>query len=139
MCNQSHLERDVMNFLKAHEIRFEVQKTFEWLYSVRSMHLDFFLPDYGVAIECQGGQHFKSVDFYGGDAALQYTIERDTIKKQQCEKHGIRVLYYSDLGIEYPYYVIENLTILLKAIQDRGIITDTSMWADSQLSFNFDS
>lgn len=139
MCNQSHLERDVMNFLKAHEIRFEVQKTFEWLYSVRSMHLDFFLPDYGVAIECQGGQHFKSVDFYGGDAALQYTIERDTIKKQQCEKHGIRVLYYSDLGIEYPYYVIENLTILLKSIQDRGIITDTSMWADSQLSFNFDS
>lgn len=139
MCNQSHLERDVMNLLKVHKIRFEVQKTFKWLYSVRSMHLDFFLPDYGVAIECQGGQHFKSVDFYGGDAALQYTIERDTIKKQQCEKHGIRVLYYSDLGIEYPYYVIENLTVLLKAIQDRGIITDTSMWADSQLSFNFDS
>lgn len=138
MCNQSHLERNVMNLLKVHKIRFEVQKTFKWLYSVRSMHLDFFLPDYGVAIECQGGQHFRSVDFYGGDAALQYTIERDTIKKQQCEEHGIRMLYYSDLGIEYPYYVIEDLTVLLKAVQDGGVIKDSSMWADSQLSFNFD-
>lgn len=74
----------------------------------------------------------------GGDAALQYTIERDTIKKQQCEEHGIRMLYYSDLGIEYPYYVIEDLTVLLKAVQDGGVIKDSSMWADSQLSFNFD-
>ena len=59
------------------------------------MHLDFFLPDYGVAIECQGGQHFRAIDLYGGDVALQATIERDFIKKQQCDEHGIRVLYYS--------------------------------------------
>lgn len=138
MCNQSHLERDVMRFLKAHKINFEVQKSFDWLYSVRSMHLDFFLPDYGVAIECQGGQHFRAIDFYGGDAALQYTIERDNIKKQQCEDHGIRVLYYSDLGIEYPYYVIEDLSTLLKAIKARGIVKDTSMWTDPKLPFDFD-
>ena len=138
MCNQSHLERDVMMFLKVHNIKFEVQKTFDWLYSTRALHLDFFLPDYSVAIECQGGQHFMSVDFYGGDAALKSTIERDNIKKSQCEKHGIRVLYYSDLGIAYPYDVIENLAIQLKAIKSKGIIRDHSRWADPELPFSFD-
>lgn len=138
MCNQSHLERDVMKFLKTHKIKFEVQKSFEWLFSVRAMHLDFFLPDYSVAIECQGGQHFRSIDFYGGDAALQSTIERDNTKRIQCEEHGIRILYYSDLGIDYPYDVIEDFGILLKAIKSKGIITDRSKWSDPELPLVFE-
>ena len=138
MCNQSHLERDVMKFLKTHKIKYEVQKSFEWLFSVRAMHLDFFLPDYSVAIECQGGQHFRSIDFYGGDAALQSTIERDNTKRLQCEEHGIRILYYSDLGIDYPYDVIEDFGILLKAIKSKGIITDRSKWSDPELPLVFE-
>ena len=137
ICNQSHLERDVMRFLKSHKIKFETQKTFNWLFSTRAMRLDFFLPDYGVAIECQGGQHFISVDFYGGDAGLQSTIERDNIKRLQCEKHGVRMLYYSDLGIDYPYAVIEDLATLLKAIKARQYV-EKSKWSDPELPLNFD-
>jgi hypothetical protein len=48
------------------------------------------------------------------------------------------VLYYSDLGIDYPYYVIEDFATLLKAIKSKGIIKDTSKWADPQLPFDFD-
>ncbi len=138
MCNQSHLERDVMNMLKSNNIRFQVQKTFDWLYSARTLRLDFFLPDYSVAIECQGGQHFKSVEFYGGDAALQSTIERDNIKRIQCEKHGIRVLYYSNLGINYPYDVFESRSRLLKAIKSKNVIADRSKWAEPELPLVFD-
>ena len=64
--------------------------------------------------------------------------KRDFIKKQQCDEHGIRVVYYSDLGTEYPYYFIEDFTTLLKAIKSKGIIKDTSTWDDPQLPFDFD-
>lgn len=52
--------------------------------------------------------------------------------------HGIRVLYYSNLGIPYPYYVIEDFSILLKAIKSKGIIKDRSKWTDPELPFSFD-
>lgn len=137
-CNQKHLERDVMLFLKRHKIRFEVQKTFPWLRYVRPLHLDFFLPDYSVAIECQGGQHFKAVDFYGGEEMFNNTVERDTIKKKLCEEHGIQMLYYSDLGIMYPYEVIEDFHTLKYAIEQRGFVKDTHLWKDPELPFEFD-
>ena len=138
MCNQSHLERDVMRLLRSQKIKFVAQKTFNWLIGTRTMRLDFFLPDYGVAIECQGGQHFFAVDYYGGVNGLQSTQERDAQKKELCEEHGIRVLYYSDLGIVYPYFVFENLGQLLEAIMERGKV-DASRWIDPELPLDFQS
>lgn len=38
-----------------------------------------------------------------------------------CDEHGIKLLYYSDLGIEYPYKVYEDKEELLKEI-----LNDTS-------------
>ncbi len=130
MCNQSHLEREVMRFLRSQKIKFVAQKTFNWLVSSRTLRLDFFLPEYGVAIACQGGQHFFSIDYYGGEKGLQSTQERDAQKKELCEKHGIRVLYYSDLGLVYPYFVFEDFEALLHAIKEKGIIKDRSLWQD---------
>lgn len=137
-CNQKHLERDVMLFLKRHKIKFEVQKSFPWLRYVRPLHLDFFLPEYSVAIECQGGQHFKAVEFYGGEEMFNNTVERDTIKKKLCEEHGIQMLYYSDLGIMYPYEVIEDFQTLKYAIEQRGFVKDTHLWKEPELPFEYD-
>lgn len=133
MCKQSHIERDVMRFLHSQKIKFVAQKTFDWLVSSRTLRLDFFLPDYSVAIECQGGQHFTAVEYYGGEEGLRSTQERDAQKKRLCEKHGIRILYYSDLGIVYPYFVIEDFETLLHAIKEKGIIKDRSLWQDPVL------
>ena len=80
--------------------------------------MDFYIAEYNVAIECQGIQHFKSVEFFGGYDGLVKTIQRDALKKQLCEENGVKLLYYSDLGIEYPYKVFENKEELLKEIID---------------------
>lgn len=135
-CSQSHLEGDIMKLLKKNDIKFQAEKSFEWLRSENPMHLDFFLPDYGVAIECQGGQHFFSVDYYGGDKVFKETKKRDLLKEKLCGEHGITVLYYSDLGIAYPYPVIENPTILLGAIYSNGTL-DNSKWQDPELPFEY--
>ena len=91
------------------------------------MFLDFFLPEYGVAIECQGGQHFSPTELFGGENFYKLTIKRDEQKKQLCEAHGITIFYYSNAHIKYPYPVFESLRLLLKAIEQHGKI-DFHLW-----------
>ena len=98
-CNLSHLERSVMNYLDEVGIFYEYQKRFDWL---GRQSLDFYLPDYKVGIECQGEQHFFPVDFAGKGvewACKEFNklISRDKRKKELCEKHGIKLLYFSNV------------------------------------------
>jgi hypothetical protein len=89
-CSQSHLENDTYSFLKNKEIIFEQQKKFNWL---GLMRLDFYLPEYNIAIECQGIQHYQPIEFFGGKKAYNDLIRRDKIKKQLCEEHNIKMIY----------------------------------------------
>lgn len=49
---------------------------------------------------------------------LEETQKRDKIKKQLCEKNGIKLFYYSNLGIKYPYKVYENKNELFNLIKN---------------------
>ena len=89
-CSQSHLENDTYSFLKNKEIIFEQQKKFNWL---GLMRLDFYLPEYNIAIECQGMQHYQPIEFFGGKKAYNDLIRRDKLKKQLCEEHNIKMIY----------------------------------------------
>ena len=122
VCPQSNLEGEIREFLTKNKIKFEQEKTFDWLVFNKKMFLDFFLPEYGVAIECQGGQHFSPTELFGGEDFYKLTVKRDEQKRQLCETHGITILYYSNAHINYPYPVFESLRLLLKAIMKHGKI-----------------
>lgn len=97
-CIQSKLENNLMQFLKDNKISFEQQKTFDWLKYNRNLYLDFYLPEYNIAIECQGIQHFEPISFGEKDKKIVDKMFediqiRDNIKKDLCKKNGI-VLYY---------------------------------------------
>lgn len=92
ICNISKLENEIRKLLTDNHIEFEYQKRFDWL---NRQSLDFYLPKYNTAIECQGEQHFKPVKFFGGEDRLKDTIERDKRKKQLCEEHNVKLLYYA--------------------------------------------
>ena len=114
-CNLSHLERSVMNYLDEAGITYDYQKHFDWL---GKQSLDFYLPDYNVGVECQGGQHFFPVEHFGGDEGFKKILERDKRKFKKCQKNGIKILYYSNLGIEYPYDVFEDVDFLFEEIKN---------------------
>ena len=100
ICSESHLEKEMRNYLLKNNIKFEEQKTFNWLKFQNNLYLDFYLPDYNIAIECQGEQHFRPVDFSGKNHKLaekQFLLiqNRDKKKKTLCEENGIKVLYYT--------------------------------------------
>ena len=83
------------------------------------MPLDVYIPKYHVAIECQGAQHFAD---RGKFEKLSIRQNKDKLKYDLCEKHGITVLYYAKTTYEVPdnYWgkVYIRLEDLLKAIED---------------------
>jgi len=98
ICSESKLEKKVRNFLIENKIKFETEKTFEWLKNEGQLRLDFYLPDYNIAIECQGEQHFKPIDFAGkgiewAKKILKENKKRDLIKRKLCKEHNIKIIY----------------------------------------------
>ena len=120
ICNSSHLEKEVIDFLNKNNIVFETQKNFEWLGKQR---LDFYLSEYNIAIECQGLQHFENISFFGGENAYFYRKKMDEKKRILCEKNNVKIFYYSKLGIDYPYKVYEDFDEMLKKI----LVTETTV------------
>ena len=93
---QNKLEETVEQFLKQENIEYITQYKPVWLKRDKriSMSLDFYLPKYSLAIECQGKQHFGK----GGWSKLfdfNVQMERDMWKKEQCEKNGVELVYFA--------------------------------------------
>ena len=115
-CCASTLENSVRMFLNENNFEIEEQKTFDWLKYNGLMKLDFYLPQHNIAIECQGEQHYKPFNIFGGENGLIKQKIRDELKKKLCEEHNIKVLYY---GLrKYADNVITNKKELLKEIKN---------------------
>lgn len=111
---KSHLEDELKLFFTQQNIEFEPQKKFTWL---GRQSLDFYLPQYNVAVECQGKQHFIATNSGWNNGNFLKIIQNlDERKRELCELNDVNLLYYSNLGIEYPYVVFEDKELLLKEI-----------------------
>jgi len=73
----------VANF--AEETLIERHGSPEWL---GRQHFDTWLPKWNVAIEYQGGQHDRPIEFFGGEAGFKDSVARDKRKKKLCESNG---------------------------------------------------
>ena len=100
ICKTSSLENDIEELLIENNIKFTKQYCPHFLNNGRShLRLDFYLPQYNIAIECQGLQHFKPIKFWGGDEGLKERIERDEKKYKLCKDNGIEILYYTKMEV----------------------------------------
>jgi hypothetical protein len=112
--NFSRMAQKVYEKLLAEGYEVEKEKTFDWLVFKRHMKLDFFLPMYNVAVEVQGGQHFRAFDKFGGERNLEEQQERDEAKRMLCEEHGIKLFYITqhNSNIDEIKAFVENMKIL---------------------------
>lgn len=110
-CKMSHLEFEIDKFLTDNGIdhRYDVRD----LKCLNGLTLDFYIDEYNIGIECQGIQHFMD----SRQRKCRDVIKRDKIKKRLCDENGIKLLYYSNLNIEYPYEVITDKNNLLNIIK----------------------
>ena len=125
LCKMSNLERKIYCLLKENDIKFEYEKNFKWL---GLQTLDFYLPDYSVAIECQGIQHFEPCNF-GSTVKTPYEMfdyvrECDNRKHKLCNENGVKLLYYKQHKL--PSWVTDknnyfsNKERLIKSIMTNG-------------------
>ena len=114
-CRNYHLENEIENMLEENNITYEKQKKFKWL---GKKSLDFYIPKINVAIECQGEQHYRPIDYFGGKKNFLAQHKRDEDKKKLCDKNNITILYYSKSNLA-DKGVFKDAKILIKEINDR--------------------
>lgn len=109
-CEGSYFENVVSFELDKNNIVYIPQcnkKTFIWL---DRKSLDFYLPHYNIAIECQGKQHFGfgcwSKDENKQKETFQKVSKNDIIKRQLCKDNDIKLIYF--LHENYTQYLNED-------------------------------
>ena len=94
-------EREIAEYMRKHKIRYEIQYGFNDLVSGSPLKFDFAIFDNSnkliALIEYQGEQHFKSVDFFGGEKKFARELMNDKLKRIYCKNKGIKL-------IEIPYW-----------------------------------
>lgn len=101
-CNISKGEKFISNYLLNMGVSFETEKTFDDCLSPKGNKLkfDFYLEDSNVCIEYDGIQHYKSIEYFGGDVYFEYLQKCDNIKNEYCSNNGIKIFripYYYDI------------------------------------------
>lgn len=122
----SSLEDKVNKILDDNKIEYIKEKTFDWLINKKNMYLDFYLPQYNIAIECQGKQHF-GIGNWSEDKNIIF--ERDKRKYELCKEHGISIYYLHSFNNipncenddMYKNNSFNNINILLERIMTDNV------------------
>lgn len=54
-------------------------------------HFDIWFPNWKIAVEYHGQQHFEPIEFFGGKEAFDKTVERDNRKAELSRKNGVQL------------------------------------------------
>nr|DAZ69631.1 MAG TPA: restriction enzyme [Caudoviricetes sp.] len=105
-CNQSKGEKRIYNILNLLNIPFEAQKRFNTCKYKRTLPFDFYVSN-SFLIEYDGEQHFRPVDYFGGDKVYKTSQLRDNIKTKWAKDNGIPL-------VRIPYTEFDNIEQIIK-------------------------
>lgn len=109
-CKNSIGEDKIGAFLSKHNIYSIKQKRIQndnLFCDNKYFLVDFFIPNHNCVIEFHGIQHYKPIEYFGGQERLEKQQERDMALRQYCKEHGIKL-------IEIPYTEYDNIETILK-------------------------
>lgn len=107
ICKESRGEEKIRLYLTEKNIKFIREYRFNDCKYKRPLPFDFYLPEHSMCIEYNGVQHYKSVNYFGGDDKLKTQKEKDKIKELYCKNNDITLLL-----IKYD----EDITNVLSSI-----------------------
>lgn len=117
-CKASRGEREISLWLRNNSIDFVPQKTFDGCRNKKLLPFDFYIPKYNICIEYDGEQHYKPINFFGGEEKLEKTIQRDNIKTNYCMANNIQLIRvkYNENIIEVLEKFFNNIKLTKEAI-----------------------
>lgn len=112
-CKMSNGEKEILKCLEDKHVQFKTQYTFEDCKNVFCLPFDFYLPEYNMCIEYDGEQHFRPVDFFGGEEGFINRQRNDMIKTQYCKDNNIylcRIRYDQNVKQKLDEYLSQTNT-----------------------------
>ena len=107
ICKVYQGEEKIKSYLIDRNIIFESQKTFDDLRDKRKLSYDFYIPSKNLLIECQGEQHYKSIEIFGGEKQFRLQKHHDWLKRKYAKDNKINL-------IAIPYW--ENIEKILAVL-----------------------
>ena len=108
--NQSQGHALIRRYLQSKNYKFLMEHSLRRLGAGRSLRYDFYIPDTRVAIEYDGPQHFKPVEFFGGADGFAIRQSNDAEKNEASRMLGITLI-----RVRY------DTTDIIKFLSDSGI------------------
>lgn len=99
-CMASHGELEIKRHLDNRGVSYIQQYRFDDCRNIKPLPFDFYLPELSTCIEYNGQQHYRSVEYFGGDDGYEYRRRNDEIKRSYCDENGISlvVIPYWEFG-----------------------------------------
>ena len=91
-CSQSNGEKIISSILNDKKIEFKSEFKFNDCKYKTHLKFDFYIPSKNLCIEFNGIQHYKPIEFFGGDSYFKEIKIRDNIKENFCKSNGINLL-----------------------------------------------
>ena len=90
--NSSRTEVLIYNLMKKENISFDAEKTFQNCKDKNHLPFDIYLANKNMMIECDGMQHFKTIEYFGGKEGLKTVKKHDCMKNNFCKENNIPIL-----------------------------------------------
>lgn len=110
ICSKSHAERIARAWLEEHRVDYDPQHEFDGCRDRLPLPFDYYLPRYNIALELDGIQHYKPIEYFGGQQWYEYTVRHDRIKSEYCKDNGIKLIRIKYTEDTYEYldnYLLE--------------------------------
>lgn len=82
----------IEEILQSLNIDYERQKRFKDCKNKKQLPFDFYISNHNICIEYDGEQHYKPIDFWGGETRFLERQLNDKIKNDYCSKNNITLL-----------------------------------------------
>lgn len=135
ICMESKGEVAIRKHLQKIKLEFVPEMKFKQCKSERCLPFDFYVNNQFI-IEFDGEQHFKSVDFYGGEKKFKKRQLHDKIKTDFCFDYHIPLLRISYDCIKDIPNIIDNFIKYITKSKDSTAITFSNPLLYDHLEYN---
>lgn len=91
-CKESNGEKLIASLLDGMNINYIREHKFDTCKNKNHLLFDFYLPNYNICIEYQGIQHFKPLNYFGGEERFEKQRINDEIKYNWCIDNNINLI-----------------------------------------------
>ena len=108
-CSQSLGAKRVSQWLRNHEVIYEVEFKIPAGDKGLPLRADFFLPEHNLFIEYDGEQHFRPISFFGMDEETPLHVFHKQKERDEAKTKWIKINGFDLLRIKFDQDVFEEL------------------------------